>query len=177
MLLPVEVLITSHNDDGQAVFQPLLGMADGVLISGGKIKSNMIYSTDQFPPKLSNEEDIKSHVEFLRTKKVGITNPGGTLFACIDFAPGLTAPLHRTESIDYAVVLEGEVELTLDSGETRLLKRGTALVQRATNHAWRNTSETEWARLVIITQEAKPPVIHGKVLGHEMGEAQDLLNH
>ena len=148
-----------------------------MLISGGKINSSMIYSTDQFPPNLDNEEDIKRHVEFLRTKKVGITNPGGTLFAFIDFAPGLNAPLHRTESVDYAVVLEGEVELTLDSGETRVLKRGTALVQRATSHGWRNTSETEWARLVMITQEAKPPVIDGKVLGHEMGEAQDLLKH
>ena len=46
--------------------------------------------------------------------------------------------MHRTVSLDYGVVLEGEVELVLDSGETRLMKRGDVSVQRGTNHAWRN---------------------------------------
>ncbi len=59
--------------------------------------------------------------------------------------PGATSPMHRTVSLDYGVVLEGEVELVLDSGEVRLLKRGHVAVQRGTNHAWRNASKSEWA--------------------------------
>ena len=40
--------------------------------------------------------------------------------------------MHRTQSLDFGVVLEGEIELVLDSGETRLLKRGDVAVQRGT---------------------------------------------
>lgn len=52
-------------------------------------------------------------------------------------SPGLLSPMHRTVSLDYGVVLEGEVELVLDSGETRVLKRGDVAIQRGTCHAWR----------------------------------------
>lgn len=47
--------------------------------------------------------------------------------------PGLTSPMHRTVSLDYGVVLEGEVYLVLDSGEERLMRRGDISVQRGTN--------------------------------------------
>lgn len=85
--------------------------------------------------------------------------------------PGLTSPMHRTTSLDYGVVLEGEVELILDSGETRLLKRGDTCVQRVTNHAWRNTSKTQWARMLYVLVEAKPIQLeNGKLLEEELGD-------
>ena len=48
--------------------------------------------------------------------------------------------MNKTVSLNYGIVLEGEIELVLDSGETKLMKRGDACVQRATNHAWRNVT-------------------------------------
>ena len=57
------------------------------------------------------------------------------------FKPGALHPLmHRTESIDYGLVLSGEIWLVLDNTET-LLKSGDIVVQRGTNHAWSNRSE------------------------------------
>nr|RBQ98806.1 hypothetical protein FVER53263_20617 [Fusarium verticillioides] len=56
--------------------------------------------------------------------------------------------MHRTLSIDYAVVIEGEMELVLDSGENRAMKRGDVAVQRGTKHQWVNTDEEKWARMV-----------------------------
>ena len=54
--------------------------------------------------------------------------------------PGSPHPLmHRTQSIDYGVVIEGEMTLVLDAGETRL-RRGDVVIQRGTNHAWANRS-------------------------------------
>lgn len=47
--------------------------------------------------------------------------------------------MHRTESVDYGVVIEGELTLVLDRGET-VLTPGTVVVQRGTNHAWANRS-------------------------------------
>jgi quercetin dioxygenase-like cupin family protein len=77
--------------------------------------------------------------------------------------------MHRTISIDYGVVLEGEIELILDSGEKRLMKRGDISVQRGTMHAWRNTSKSEWGRMLYILFEAKDLEIKGKILEEDYG--------
>ena len=58
----------------------------------------------------------------------------------IDFGPGLESPMHRAMSIDYGIVIEGELELTLDSGDSRITKRGDISVQRATAHKWRTVT-------------------------------------
>jgi mannose-6-phosphate isomerase-like protein (cupin superfamily) len=47
--------------------------------------------------------------------------------------------MHRTESVDYGIVIEGEMTLVLDDGEV-LLKPGSVVIQRGTNHAWANRS-------------------------------------
>lgn len=66
-------------------------------------------------------------------------------------APGVISPMHRTVSLDYGIVLEGVVELVLDSGETKVMRRGDSCIQRATNHAWRNITPDEgWARMVYV---------------------------
>lgn len=66
------------------------------------------------------------------------------------FGRGGRHPLmHRTESIDYAVVLEGEMTLVLDDQEV-LLKAGDVVVQRGTNHAWSNRSGKRVRMLYIL---------------------------
>ncbi len=75
--------------------------------------------------------------------------------------------MHRTVSLDYGVVLEGEVELTLDSGEARVMRRGDTAIQRGTMHEWRNPSETSWARMLFVMQDAAPVEIGGKKLEEE----------
>lgn len=49
--------------------------------------------------------------------------------------------MHRTPSIDYAIVLDGEIHLELDDGATSLLRRGDVVIQNATRHRWRNLTE------------------------------------
>ena len=77
--------------------------------------------------------------------------------------------MHRTVSLDFGVVLEGEVEVVLDSGETRLLKRGDLAIQRGTMHAWHNVSKTEWARMLYFLQESEPVEIAGAKLEEDYG--------
>ena len=48
--------------------------------------------------------------------------------------------MHTTESVDYAIVLHGEIYARMDEGET-LLRTGDVLIQRGTNHAWANRSD------------------------------------
>ncbi|PWY90703.1 hypothetical protein BO70DRAFT_367957 [Aspergillus heteromorphus CBS 117.55] len=76
--------------------------------------------------------------------------------------------MHRTLSLDYGVVIEGEVELLLDSGERRRLGRGDVVVQRGTMHAWRN-GEGEghgWARMLYVLL---PAVGLGEGVEEELG--------
>jgi quercetin dioxygenase-like cupin family protein len=92
----------------------------------------------------------------------------------VDFAPGKDPYMHRTESLDYGVVLEGTVELSLDSGETRIMKRGDMCVQRATNHAWKNVTENEgWARMMFVLVSSEKVVVGGKELGEELGSMSE----
>ena len=70
-------------------------------------------------------------------KKIETTIPGGSVFRVVSFGPGVAPRNHRTDSIDYAVVISGEIDMELD-GETVHLKAGDVLVQRGTIHNWVN---------------------------------------
>ncbi|WP_051551368.1 cupin domain-containing protein [Nocardioides sp. URHA0020] len=80
--------------------------------------------------------------------------PLGTKIRINEFAPGhldergLQSPVHRTASIDYGIVLSGEITLVLDDSEVTL-RAGDIVVQRGTDHAWANRG-TEVARVVFV---------------------------
>jgi quercetin dioxygenase-like cupin family protein len=82
----------------------------------------------------------------------------------IDFPPGNAAHMHRTETIDYVIVLEGEIEMDMDRSTVRL-KAGDVMVQRGTNHAWANRGSTR-ARVAFVLIDAEPIGIGQPVLGH-----------
>lgn len=63
--------------------------------------------------------------------------------------------MHKTSSVDYIILISGEVDLLLDAGEARGLKPGDVVVQRGTNHAWVNTG-SEPALLVAVLADAEP---------------------
>ncbi|KAL8857203.1 MAG: hypothetical protein Q9178_006258 [Gyalolechia marmorata] len=87
----------------------------------------------------------------------GLYIHSGSVVRLIDFGPGLESPVHRAMSIDYGIVLEGEFELSLDSGESRIMRRGDISVQRATAHRWRKITAagTEPGRMLYILLDCK----------------------
>jgi quercetin dioxygenase-like cupin family protein len=74
--------------------------------------------------------------------------------------------MHRTETIDYAVVISGEIDMQLDIGAVHL-RAGDVLVQQATLHDWVNRG-TEPCRIAFVLVPAKPAARDGKVL-HALG--------
>ena len=66
--------------------------------------------------------------------------------------------MHRTESVDYGIVIEGEMTLVLDRGEVAL-KPGSVVVQRGTNHAWANRSGKPCRMLFILVDGEYDPAI------------------
>ena len=163
--------ITDHNDKGEACFSKRNQEELDWQAIGPIANFALGYTTSKFPVQFTNEEDISNYESYLKDKP-GITIPGGTVLRFVDMAPGQTSPMHRTVSLDYGVVLEGEVELILDSGETRLMKRGDVAIQRGTNHAWKNTSEG-WCRMMYVLQESEPFTVAGKTLGEDYGEGME----
>ncbi|EXJ59417.1 uncharacterized protein A1O5_12298 [Cladophialophora psammophila CBS 110553] len=111
------------------------------------------FATTQFPVSFDRDWDLREY-QRLVDDPPGIVVPNGTVFRMVDFPPGYTSPMHQTISINYNVVVEGQLEVVLDSGESRILNRGDSIVQRAINHAWRNTSDTAWARLAAFAAPA-----------------------
>jgi quercetin dioxygenase-like cupin family protein len=63
----------------------------------------------------------------------------GTKILINEMPSGAASPMHRTETVDYGIVLDGEVVLVLEDSET-VLRAGDIVVQRGTNHRWENRS-------------------------------------
>lgn len=87
----------------------------------------------------------------------------------IDFAPGAESNMHRAVTLGYGVVCEGEVELSLDSGEARIMRPGDVSINRGAMHKWRNMSKDNAARMVWVILDCKPIVVNGKPLEFDMG--------
>ncbi len=135
-----------------------------------------MWVSDQYPPAYSWKDD-RAQI------KVGLIPPAnGTIFRIVDFPPmkpevekmdintmmkvvGDHAPakgvpvrhpmMHRTRSLDYAIIMSGEIYMLLDDGEV-LMKAGDVVVQQATNHAWVNRSK-EVCRIAFILMDGKEP--------------------
>lgn len=131
------------------------------------------YVTKGHPVELNNDADVKVYTPFLE-KAPGLVTSGGTVLRFVDMEPGALSPMHRTVSLDYGVVIEGEVELILDSGEKRILKRGDVAIQRGTMHAWRNLSKDSWSRMMYVLQESKPVEIDGEALTEDYGDMEGV---
>ena len=80
--------------------------------------------------------------------------PGSSARAAFDRGSPRHPGFHKTSSVDYAIVLSGEIYALMDEGEV-LLRAGDVLVQRGTHHAWSNRSD-EPARLAFVLIDAEP---------------------
>jgi quercetin dioxygenase-like cupin family protein len=90
--------------------------------------------------------------------------PSGVAFCITDIQPGGSAPMHRTQSVDYAVVLNGEIVLALDNGDEKTVKAGDFMVQRGANHAWHNRTGEVCRIAVVMVGTEKIALESGKVL-------------
>ena len=95
-------------------------------------KGGTILRIIDFPPEPKDPEE--------RRRRIQATFGGMFKDATHDKREGKHPGMHRTATVDYALVLEGEIWAVMDEGET-LMRAGDVLVQRATNHAWANRSD------------------------------------
>jgi quercetin dioxygenase-like cupin family protein len=154
MALQVRRVITGHDASGRAIVK--IDEVSTNLFTGrpGATACN-VWTTEGFPANNDGEAD-----EGLR--KVDTTLSNGTIFRIIEFAPGLAARNHRTDSIDYIVVISGEIDMELDDSLVHL-RAGDVMVQRGTIHNWVNRG-TASCVLAVVLIDAKSVEAGGKDL-------------
>ncbi|KAJ5691966.1 hypothetical protein N7462_001389 [Penicillium macrosclerotiorum] len=165
--------ITTHSADGEAVFVSHAQVPDYMPSqpAGEDGEIALLYATESVPTSIADEADIAMYDEFLH-QPPGLTTGTGTVFRMVDIRPGKVTPMHRTVSLDYGVVVEGEVDLILDSGSSRLLRRGDVCIQRGTAHAFGNRSQTEWCRMLFVFLTMEKITIKGKEMDTEIYDEQ-----
>jgi mannose-6-phosphate isomerase-like protein (cupin superfamily) len=148
-LPPTRRVVTGH--DSKNVAKVLM---DGpVTQSAGATNRSrvLMWCTDGAPCDISIGETI----EDMATRKLGTAPPPkGTRFTINDFPPGATGAMHRTETVDYAIVLAGEIDMDMDQSTVHL-KAGDVIIQRG----------TEPARIAFVLIDAEPLGIGHPIVG------------
>ena len=155
MTVKVRRVVTGHDASGRAVVK-IDEVSKNVVANRPGASAAVIWTTDSIPADNTGEADAA-------LKKVGTTLPGGTVFRVVEFSPGVSPRVHRTDSIDYAVVISGEIDMELEKGAEVHLRAGDVLVQRGTVHNWINRGKTPCV-IAFALVDAKPAVAGGKTL-------------
>ena len=142
----VRRVITGHGADGVA--KVLVDGACSVRRLAPDLVRTSVWRTREAPAEIDLGADVDDIAEH------ALPFAAGSRMLIFEFEPHYRSKLHRSETIDYAIVLEGEVELQLDA-ETVTLRAGDVAVQRGTNHVWINRG-TITARVAIVMVQAKP---------------------
>jgi len=171
MPTPVRRVVTGHDAQGKAIAL-MDGAAPNQKVRQTGIVSTLLWVTDETPADISGRADRAA-------REIGVPPPpNGSILRVVDFPPesaggtkvdnatilremgvaaGTTPPrhahMHRTRSVDYAIVLAGEIDMLLDDSEVHLTA-GDILVQQGTNHAWVNNGSAV-CRIAFVLIDAK----------------------
>lgn len=145
MALQVRRVVTGHDANGRAVVK----IDDAPAPRGSRPghEAVVVWTAQGNPVDNSGDEDAA-------LRPVGSTLPDGSVFRVISYGPGVAPRNHRTSSIDYAVVISGEIDMEMD-GTVVHLRAGDVLVQRGTIHNWVNNG-TEPCVIAFVLIDAKP---------------------
>jgi mannose-6-phosphate isomerase-like protein (cupin superfamily) len=171
MTRPTRRVVTGHDAFGKAVVLIDGAAPNAKVRKATGLTSTLLWVTDGSPADNSGSADSAD-------RELGVAPPPrGSIFRVVDFPPeadagtvdnaamlremGIAggahaaprhATMHRTKSIDYAVVISGEIDMLLDDSEVHL-RAGDVLVQRGTNHAWVNRGK-EHCRIAFVLIDA-----------------------
>ena len=164
-LPPIRRLVTGDDAHGRSsIVEDALATAIRTVAARPNYRAVNIWRTEAAPAPIQAPDTISAHKGILPPKN------GGSILRIIDFPPesadpierrrqiaatfgdmfsdadhdqrdGVHPGMHRTDTVDYAIILAGEIWAVMDQDET-LMRTGDILVQRGTNHAWANRSHS-----------------------------------
>ena len=170
MTMKIRRVVTGHDASGAAIIA-MDGSAENIRVRAANgLTSTLLWVEDATPSTNTGSLDKAQ-------REIGVSPPdGGSIFRIVEFTPddntvsneamkkelgldpGSGDParhpgMHKTRSVDYAVVLSGEIDMLVDADEVHL-KTGDVVVQRGTNHAWANRG-TENCQIAFVLIDAK----------------------
>lgn len=163
---PIRRVVTGHDKSGSAKV-----IIDGAAqnVRGGSSPgqfTTLMWATDSMPCTMPVGEDAPD----MGALKLGTYPPvNGTRFMIAEYPPGNHPRMHRTETIDYIIVLDGKIDMELDEGRMVTISKGDVMIQRGTYHAWINKYD-EVCRMAFVLIDAEPlgigkPVPRGGIAG------------
>jgi quercetin dioxygenase-like cupin family protein len=152
--MEIRRVVTGHDKDGKAIVTSDATMSNVKVMPSGH-KGCVMWVTDDTPAAVSGDQDPA-------LREMGLTPPArGSVLRILELAVGKQAFMHRTDTLDYCIVLEGVCAMKLDDDEEVMLSAGDILIQRGTWHGWENRGEGP-CRLafVLIGGEAPENCLH-----------------
>jgi quercetin dioxygenase-like cupin family protein len=139
MTLQVRRIVTGHDEFGKGIVvsdEKMKAVSRGL---GPNISGCEIWSTNSMPVDNSMEAEAAQRAGLV--KKYNYVGSGqGTTIRIVEWAPGHAMFPHRTETMDYSIVLSGEIDVEFDSGQVVTMRQGDVIVMRGVTHNWKNKS-------------------------------------
>ena len=145
----VRRIVTGHDAEGKAVFVADESLEEAAL-------GAVVWSAAGLPAD-NNGDPVAAPTP------QGIAAPGGAIVRVMTIEPGHRSPMHRTQTLDFGVVIEGSIRLELDDGAAATVGPGDVVVQRGTIHAWENVSDQP-CRIAFVLVAAEPLMIRGRIV-------------
>lgn len=127
-------VVTINDDQGKAVVSCDSIVESQPGRSGGTVHVCNIWMSDGSPPTLNGADALDSPIPMLPVSR-------GATFRMMEIGAGTAPHMHRTETLDYIIVIEGELDMFLDDGAKVHMKEGDIMIQRGTLHGWANPGD------------------------------------
>jgi len=150
MPFKIRRIVTTHNASGKAIVgsDDYLEAKPGVMTK--EVGNAGIWATTSTPAQTTGDQDPAAQQTALTP------GPNGTIFRILELPPHTEPHMHRTDTLDYVIVMEGEVDMLLDDDAEVHMQAGDVMVQRATMHGWANRGDT-LCRIAFVLIDAKGP--------------------
>ncbi len=150
MPFKIRRIVTTHDANGKAI----IGM-DSVQESSPGVKDKNVqnaglWATAQMPVDMSSDRDPVANKLQLSP------GPEGSIFRMLELPAGTPALMHRTNTVDYVLLMEGECDMILDDGKEVHMNQGDVMIQQGTWHGWANRS-SKTCRIAFVLIDAKKP--------------------
>ena len=148
--MEIRRVVTGHDQDGKAIVTSDGTMANVKVMPSGH-QGCVMWVTDDSPAEVAGDQDPA-------LREMGLA-PRGSVLRILELAPGKQAFMHRTDTLDYCIVLEGECAMKLDDDAEVVLSAGDILIQRGTWHGWENRGQGP-CRLAFVLIGGEAPEKH-----------------
>ncbi len=156
MAFAIRRVVTGHDAQGHSIID-IDGVTSNIVSRRPGHSSSVIWANTSTPADNASAQDAG-------LQDVAACAQQGAIFRVVSYDPGVSPRMHRTMTVDYAVVISGEIFMVMDDGKEAHLKAGDVLVQRGTVHDWINRSDAPCV-IAFVLIAATPVQVAGQTLG------------